>query len=84
MSYKEYTVRVWGDGDVYWCNQKGQPHREDGPAVTHSDGEKEFFINGEYYSEEEYWEKLKPAKELTVAQLEKELGYKIKIIKEEK
>ena len=39
-------------------------------------------LNGEHYSEEEYWEKVEPAKELTVKEIEQKLGYKIKIIKE--
>ena len=29
-----------------WLNDKGQLHREDGPAVEYTDGSKEFHING--------------------------------------
>jgi len=104
MSYKEYTVKVYDDGTVYWFNEEGQfnledgpavtkadgtrfwyrnskLHRTDGPAVIHSSGRKEFWLNGIFYSEKDYWEKLKPAKEMTIAELEKELGYKIKVVK---
>ena len=35
------------------------------------------------YTEEEYYSKLNPAKELTMEELVKELGYKVKIVKGE-
>ena len=82
MSYKEYKVRFWDDRSIIWYNQKGELHREDGPAVTWANGDKSFCLNGKGYTEEEYWEKVKPAKEVTIKELEQKLGYKIKIIKE--
>lgn len=82
MSYKEYTVRVWDDGTVYWFNENNILHREGGPAIIYPNGCGRFYLNGKYYTEKDYWEKVKPEEEMTIAQIEKELGYKIKIIKE--
>jgi len=43
-------VKVWF--------KNGIKHREDGAAVEHSDGSKEYWINGVKYTEEEYWRKM--------------------------
>lgn len=50
---------IWNDGGVeYWQNDK--LHREDGPAVIDKDGSVRYWLNNiKYYSEEEYYEKLK-------------------------
>lgn len=124
MSYKEYTVRVWYNGNKNWylngelhredgpaCewadakywylngkrhredgpaveNSHGskswwindQRHREDGPAVEWSDGIKQWFLNDVEYTEEEFKKKISPAKEYTVAELEKLLGHPIKVV----
>ena len=34
------------NGNKYWYNDKGQYHREDGPAVERTDGTKEWWVNG--------------------------------------
>lgn len=34
------------NGNRRWFNEKGQLHREDGPAVECSDGDKEWWIDG--------------------------------------
>ena len=47
IEYKNYTV---------WRNEAGELHREDGPAVKWSDGDKEWWLNGKCYSLEEYME----------------------------
>ena len=60
----------------------GKQHREDGPAVEYADGTKSWYLNGEKYTEEEFNKKMNPVKELTVADLEKLLGYPVKIVKE--
>ena len=39
-----------------WRNDAGQLHREDGPAREWSDGSKEWYLNGNRYSIEEYME----------------------------
>jgi hypothetical protein len=60
----------------------GNPHREDGPAVEYSDGTKRWFLNGIEYTETDFKKKTSPVKELTVSDLEKLLGYPVKIVKE--
>lgn len=40
--------RVWA--------KKGRLHREDGPAVEYEDGRKEWWLNDEEYSEEEFFQ----------------------------
>lgn len=32
----------------------GKPHREDGPAVIYSDGDEWYYLNNNYYSNEDY------------------------------
>jgi len=59
----------------------GELHREDGPAIEYSNGTKKWFINGVKYTESEFKIKIQTSKDITVAELEKLLGYKIKIIK---
>lgn len=41
-----------GEDKEWWVN--GERHREDGPAIEHEDGHKEWFLNGVSYSEEEF------------------------------
>ena len=69
----------WADGTNCWF-QNDQLHREDGPAIELADGTKRWFINGEEYTEVEFAARTK-TKELTVADIEKLLGYKVKIVK---
>ena len=58
----------------------GNLHREDGPAIEWSNGYKLWYINGVKYTESEFKAKTQTSKNITVAELEKLLGYKIKII----
>jgi hypothetical protein len=67
------------DGSKHWC-LNGKLHREDGPAFESVTGTKEWYLDGIQYSEKEYWNQLSPAKELTVNEIEKLLGYKIKVV----
>jgi hypothetical protein len=53
-------------------------HREDGPAIEYANGKRYWFLNGEQVTEEEV---MKPTKELIVAEIEKLLGHKVKIVK---
>ena len=77
----EYTVKVDDNGSKYWY-LNGKKHREDGPAIEFSNGNKHWYINGVQYTEEEHYNKLNPkAKELTMEELVKELGYNVKIVK---
>jgi len=41
----------------------GQNHREDGPAIIHSDGSKAWYLNGIIYTFEEWLEKLNKSDE---------------------
>jgi hypothetical protein len=42
---------------------------------------KEWYLNGKWYTEEEFNRKMSPTVEMTVAEIEKALGKKVKIIK---
>jgi len=59
----------------------GERHREDGPAIEWANGDKEWYLGGKEYTEQEYLAKTNPVKELTVAEIEKLLGYSVKVIK---
>ena len=73
----------FADGDKSWY-LNGDLHREDGPAYEGANGDKKWFLNDVRYTEEEYYNKLNPkAKELTMSELVKELGYKVKIVEGE-
>jgi hypothetical protein len=45
-----YKVIV-GSLATHWYNSKGQLHRENGPAVEHADGYKEWWLNGQRHRE---------------------------------
>ena len=78
----EYTVKVDYIGTRRW-SLNGKLHREDGPAVEHASGTKHWYLNDVRCTEEEYYSKLNPAKELTMEELVKELGYSVKIVEGE-
>jgi hypothetical protein len=44
-------VKVMTDeeGNVFYRNEKGECHREDGPAVELYDGRKRYWLNGKQY-----------------------------------
>ena len=62
----------------YLLNKEDQLHREDGPAIVYSDGDKSWYLNGIEVNEDQI---MNSAKELTMAQLEELLGHKVKVIK---
>lgn len=62
----------------WWVD--GKRHRDDGPAVIWANGKKEWWYHGREYTEEEYLQISKPVKELTVPEIERLLGFKIKIV----
>ena len=68
------------DGSKSWW-QNGQRHRADGPAIEWTSGLKDWFINGDRMTEAEFLAATQPAIELTVADVEKLLGKRVKIIK---
>ena len=67
-------------GHKEW-HQNGQRHRTDGPAVEWADGTKEWYINGEELSEAKFLAATQPVIEMTVADVEKLLGKRVKIVK---
>ena len=70
----------YADGDKFWF-LNGERHREDGPAVEYSDGSKLWFLNDTWMTEQEHQQQTNPAKELTVAEIEAQLGHKVKVVK---
>ena len=70
----------WSNGTKSWY-QNGLRHRTDGPAIEYSDSGKVWYINGEDLSEAEFLAATQPAIELTVADVEKLVGKRVKIIK---
>ena len=76
----EYTVRVYPDGGQSWY-LNDQLHREEGPAVICADGGQEWYLYGDLVTEEEHKRRTNPTKELSVAEIEALLGYKVKIVK---
>ena len=70
----------YADGSKNWY-LNGQRHRTDGPAMEWADGSKEWYLDGEYLTEQEHAHRVNPAQEMTVAEIEKLLGKRIKIIK---
>jgi hypothetical protein len=65
------------DGSKFWY-VNDRRHREDGPAVEHANGRVEYWIEGKKYSRKAFLAKTIPVEEMTVADLEKVLGHKIK------
>ena len=75
-----YTVKVDSYGTKFWY-LNGQYHREDGPAIEYANGDKSWWLNGKYITEAEFNARMNPAKELTLAEIEKLLGYSVKVVK---
>ena len=70
----------YADGDKFWY-QNGQFHRIDGPAIVYSNGQEEWYINDRHLTEAEFLAATQPVVEMTVAEVEKLLGKRIKIVK---
>ena len=70
----------FANGNKLWY-QNGHIHREDGPAIEWASGNKIWYLNGQRLTEAEFNERMNPAKEMTIAELEAALGYKIKVVK---
>ncbi len=67
----------WGN-KAWWVN--GQRHRIDGPAIEFFTGNKEWWVNDKAYTEQEFIQ-MTQGKELSIAEIEELLGYKIKVVK---
>ena len=70
----------WSYGTKSWW-QNGQYHRTDGPAIERADGYKFWYIDGVYMTEAEFLAATQPTVEMTVADVEKLVGKRVKIIK---
>ena len=69
----------YADGSKeWWVN--GQLHRVDGPAVERADGSKLWYLYGEELTETEF-NRRTTTKELSIADIEKLLGYPVKVVK---
>jgi hypothetical protein len=66
---------IYADGTQLWC-KNDELHRDNGkPAVINADGTEEYWLNDKRQPNP------KEFKELTVAAIERILGYRIKIVK---
>ena len=70
----------WCDGTKIW-HRNNVIHRTDGPAIENADGTKEWYINGVEMTEAEFLEATQPVVEMTVADVEKLVGKRVKIVK---
>ena len=70
----------WPSGDKsWWLN--GLLHRTDGAAIELVNGIKKWYLDGEQLTEQQHAHRVNPVQEMTVADIEKLLGKRIKIIK---
>ena len=67
-------------GDKLWYFN-GEIHRTNGPAIERADGRKFWYLNDKEYTEEDFIKATNPVKELSIAEIEKLLGYQIKVVK---
>ena len=49
-----YKVTVDYNKNIRWYNDKEELHRLDGPAIEYVDGYKEWYVEGEQMTEEEF------------------------------
>lgn len=79
---EKYEVEVDDDGAVrFYKPGTTDRHRLDGPAVVYADGSKYWYVDGVRLTESQFKKKTAPVKELTVAEIEKLLGHRVKIVK---
>ncbi len=76
----DYPAVEWANGDKEWY-KNNVLHREDGPAVEFANGDVQYWLNNQRLTKEEWEAATRPPEEMTVAEIEKLLGKKIKIIK---
>jgi hypothetical protein len=69
----------YANGSREWL-LNGKLHRADGPAVEVSDGSKSWYLEGTKLTESEFLARTQPAKQLTVAEVESMLGFKVEIV----
>ena len=83
MAVKKFYVTVNDAGTTIWHKDAKCTvlHRTDGPAVEDANGSKRWFINGKEMTEVEFLAATQPVVEMTVAEVEKLIGKRVKIIK---
>jgi hypothetical protein len=69
----------YADGSRWWLVD-GKLHRLDGPAYEGADGTREWWIEGAELTEQEFLARTQPAQEITIAEIEKLIGHRVKII----
>jgi hypothetical protein len=94
MKTKTYKVEVDSYDTIRWYNEavkypdgftvwykNGKQDREDGPAFEYLGGSKVWCKNGEQRTETEFDAKMDPAVEVSIEEIEKMYGHKVKIVK---
>lgn len=46
------TCETYPNGTREWCNERGELHREDGPAIIYANGSKSWYLKGERHRED--------------------------------
>ena len=73
------AVEYANGGKAWYLN--GKLHHENGPAVEWASGTKYWYLNGEQLTEAEHAEQTNPAIEMTIEEICKALGKKVKVVK---
>ena len=73
------AVKYTTGSEEWYLN--GKRHRMDGPAISYDTGYKCWYINGAPMTEAEFLAATQPVVEMTVADVEKLLGKRVKIVK---
>jgi hypothetical protein len=69
----------WASGSREW-HVNDKRHRLDGPAIEWASGSREWWIEGVELTEQEFLARTQPAQEITIAEIEKLIGHRVKII----
>ena len=70
----------FANGSKFWYLDD-KLHRVDGPAIEQANGSKYWYLDGKELTEAEFNEQMNPVKEYSVADLEKILGHRVKVVK---
>jgi len=58
----------------------GKLHREDGPAIEFANGDKSWYLNGDYVTKEEHKRMTSKVIEMTMEEINKALGKQVKVV----
>lgn len=84
MACKWY-MRVDEDGTKTYFNNKAQKHRLDGPAVERGNGTKEWWLNDEKLTEEQFNQRVSRCRDIEfVREQAAKLGYSLVEVEKEK